>query len=190
MVYPFTEFLLLNFLVYPFTEFLRVSFYWFFFTEFLRVSFYLISFTEFLRVSFYWISLHVQSNEALDRGTPESEHIYQRPLSASLTSVHSSSAGGDNTQLISRKQTNHITQQVRGMGVHPSSYVIIILCYYYVSPSSGDVYRDRQLTPNFELWVEIFCVCVDMFPYEDSEILSVRTPRKGIALASSISVLH
>ena len=30
--------------------------------------------------------------------------------------------------------------------------------HIYASPSSGEAYRDRQLTPNFELWVEIFCV--------------------------------
>ena len=41
----------------------------------------------------------------------------------------------------------------------------------YASPSSGEAYRDRRLTTNFELWVEIFCA--DMFPYEDSKILSV-----------------
>ena len=29
---------------------------------------------------------------------------------------------------------------------------------YYASPSSGEAYSDRQLTPNFELRVEIFCV--------------------------------
>ena len=28
----------------------------------------------------------------------------------------------------------------------------------YASASSGEAFRDRQLTPNFELWVEIFCV--------------------------------
>ena len=28
----------------------------------------------------------------------------------------------------------------------------------YGSPSSGEAYRDRRLTTNFELWVEIFCV--------------------------------
>ena len=28
----------------------------------------------------------------------------------------------------------------------------------YAFPSSGEAYRDRQLTTNFELWVEIFCV--------------------------------
>ena len=59
----------------------------------------------------------------------------------------------------------------------------------YASPSSGDSYSNRQLTANFELWVEIFLVA-DMFPYEDSKTLSVCTPRKEIILASSISVLH
>ena len=29
---------------------------------------------------------------------------------------------------------------------------------YFASPTSGDEYRDRRLTTNFELWVEIFCV--------------------------------
>ena len=29
---------------------------------------------------------------------------------------------------------------------------------YYSSPTSGEAYRDRLLTTNFELWVEIFCV--------------------------------
>ena len=43
---------------------------------------------------------------------------------------------------------------------------------YYASPSSGDAYSDRQLTPNFELCVEFF-LCADMFPYEDSKTLSV-----------------
>ena len=27
----------------------------------------------------------------------------------------------------------------------------------YASPTSGEAYRDRRLTTNFELWVEIFC---------------------------------
>ena len=30
--------------------------------------------------------------------------------------------------------------------------------FYYASPSSREACRDRQLTINFELWVEIFCV--------------------------------
>ena len=29
---------------------------------------------------------------------------------------------------------------------------------FYASPSFGEAYRDRRLTINFELWVEIFCV--------------------------------
>ena len=33
-----------------------------------------------------------------------------------------------------------------------------MLFCYYASPSSGEAYRDRRLTTNFELWVEIFCV--------------------------------
>ena len=48
----------------------------------------------------------------------------------------------------------------------------------YVSPSSGEAYRDRWLTTNFELWVEIFCVptcfhvripkpCLSVSPYPE-----------------------
>ena len=35
---------------------------------------------------------------------------------------------------------------------------------HYASPTSGEAYSDRQLTPNFEIWVEIFCVptCFDV----------------------------
>ena len=33
-----------------------------------------------------------------------------------------------------------------------------IVCGNYASPTSGEAYRDRRLTTNFELWVEIFCV--------------------------------
>ena len=32
------------------------------------------------------------------------------------------------------------------------------LFHSYASPTSGEAYRDRRLTTNFELWVEIFCV--------------------------------
>ena len=44
---------------------------------------------------------------------------------------------------------------------------------YYASPSFENAYSDQQLTPNFELWVEINFLCADMFPYENSEIVSV-----------------
>ena len=48
----------------------------------------------------------------------------------------------------------------------------------YASPSSGEAYRDRQLTTNFEFWVEIFCVptcfhmripkpCLSICPYPE-----------------------
>ena len=30
--------------------------------------------------------------------------------------------------------------------------------FNYASPTSGEAYRNRRLTTNFELWVEIFCV--------------------------------
>ena len=43
---------------------------------------------------------------------------------------------------------------------------------FYASPSSREAYRDRRLTTNFELWVEIF-LRADMFPYEDPKTVSV-----------------
>ena len=55
---------------------------------------------------------------------------------------------------------------------------------YYASLSSGDAYSERQLTPNFELWVEIFCVPT-WFHMRIPKLclcLSVRTLRKDIAL--------
>ena len=64
----------------------------------------------------------------------------------------------------------------------------------YASPSSGEAYRDRKLTTNFEFWVEIFCVPTCFHVRIPKPCLSVcssvRTPRKEITLASSISVLH
>ena len=48
----------------------------------------------------------------------------------------------------------------------------IVICINYASPPSAEAYRDRRLTTNFELWVEIF-FCADLFPYEDSKTVSV-----------------
>ena len=67
----------------------------------------------------------------------------------------------------------------------------LLLCNsIYASPSSVEAYRDRRLTTNFELWVEIFCVPTCFHVRIPKPCLSVRTPRKEITLASSISVLH
>ena len=38
------------------------------------------------------------------------------------------------------------------------NWLKIVHSTYYASPSSCEAYRDRRLTTNFELWVEIFCV--------------------------------
>ena len=48
-------------------------------------------------------------------------------------------------------------------------------CNYsnYAFPSSGEAYRDQQLTTNFGALSWNF-LCADMFPYEDSKTLSVR----------------
>ena len=40
----------------------------------------------------------------------------------------------------------------------PSLDLSVGICFNYASPTSGEAYRDRRLTTNFELWVEIFCV--------------------------------
>ena len=48
---------------------------------------------------------------------------------------------------------------------------------YYASPSSGEAYRDRRLTTNFELWVEIFCV---------STCFHVRIPKPCLSVRPSV----
>ena len=47
-----------------------------------------------------------------------------------------------------------------------------VFTFYYSFPSSGGAYSDGQLTPYFELLSRIF-LCADMFPCEDSKIVSV-----------------
>ena len=75
-----------------------------------------------------------------------------------------------------------------------SDNTFIITCANYASPSSGEAYRDRRLTTNFELWVEIFCVptCFHMrIPKPCLSVrLSVCTPSEEVTIASSTLVLH
>ena len=78
--------------------------------------------------------------------------------------------------------------------MHSAHSIFHIFCgsvleIYYASPSSGDAYNDRQVTHNFELWVEFFCVPTCFQMRIPKPCLSVRTPRKEIALASLTSVL-
>ena len=57
--------------------------------------------------------------------------------------------------------------------------VQVYLQHFYASPTSGNAYSDRELTPNFELKF----LCADMFPYEDSKTVSVCPyPEKRIHL--------
>ena len=37
-------------------------------------------------------------------------------------------------------------------------HTLTLYNFNYASPSSGEAYRNRRLTTNFEFWVEIFCV--------------------------------
>ena len=60
----------------------------------------------------------------------------------------------------------------------------------YASPSSWDAYSDWQLTRNFELWHEMFCVSTCFHMTILKLCLSVRTQTKENTLASSISVLQ
>ena len=39
-----------------------------------------------------------------------------------------------------------------------SPFILFLNYFSYASPTSGEAYRDRRLTTNFEFWVEIFCV--------------------------------
>ena len=52
--------------------------------------------------------------------------------------------------------------------------ISVTLIFNYASPSSGEAYRDRQLTTKFEFWLLSWnFLCADMFPYEDSKTMSV-----------------
>ena len=53
----------------------------------------------------------------------------------------------------------------------------IIIMYHYASPTSGEAYRNRRLTTNFELWVEIFCV---------STCFHVRIPKPCLSVHPSV----
>ena len=48
---------------------------------------------------------------------------------------------------------------------------------YYASPSSGEAYRDRRLTTNFEFWVKIFCV---------STCFHMRIPKPCLSVCPSV----
>ena len=50
-------------------------------------------------------------------------------------------------------------------------------CNFYASPTSGEAYRDRRLTTNFELWVEIFCV---------STCFHMRIPKPCLSVCPSV----
>ena len=69
---------------------------------------------------------------------------------------------------------------------------MILRCIFMLRPSSGEAYNDRQLNPNFELWVEIFSVPTCFHVRIPISCMSVRpsvcTRRKEITLASYISL--
>ena len=55
----------------------------------------------------------------------------------------------------------------------------------YASPTSGEAYRDRRLTTNFEFWVEIFCVPTCFHVRIPKPCLSVRP---SVCLSVCLSV--
>ena len=61
---------------------------------------------------------------------------------------------------------------------------------FYASPSSEDTYSDWHLNPNFELWVEIFCVPTCFHMRIPKLCLSVRTSRKEIRLIHQWKGFH
>ena len=60
--------------------------------------------------------------------------------------------------------------------MYPSTRCCTV-CDFYASPTSGEAYRDRQLTTNFELWVEIFCV---------PTCFHVRIPKSCLSVCPSV----
>ena len=69
----------------------------------------------------------------------------------------------------------------------------VLACYsyqwlkqiYYASPTSGEAYRDRRLTTNFEFWVEIFCVPTCFHVRIPKPCLSVR-PSVRLSVCPSV----
>ena len=70
------------------------------------------------------------------------------------------------------------TAQLWSLHAHFMFQHVCSIGLHYASPSSGEAYRDRQLTTNFEFWVEIFCVptcfhmripkpCLSICPYPE-----------------------
>ena len=60
---------------------------------------------------------------------------------------------------------------------------------FYASPTSGEAYRNRRLTTNFELWVEIFCVPTCFHMRIPKPCLSVRlSVRLFVCLSICLSV--
>ena len=53
-----------------------------------------------------------------------------------------------------KRRDIHLTGFISVQKFHPS----VAYHYNYASPTFGEAYRDRRLTTNFKLWVEIFCV--------------------------------
>ena len=52
-----------------------------------------------------------------------------------------------------------------------------LVLYHYASPTSGEAYRNRRLTTNFELRVEIFCV---------PTCFHVRMPKPWLSVCPSV----
>ena len=70
--------------------------------------------------------------------------------------------------------------------------VFLLSCFvnnFYASPTSGEAYRDRQLTTNFEFWVEFFCVPTCFHKRIPKPCLSVRpSVRLSVCLSVHLSV--
>ena len=81
----------------------------------------------------------------------------------------------------------HLTE-VLPLLIWRQSLLHLTKCDNYASLSSGEAYRDRQLTTNFELWFEIFCVPTCFHVRIPKLFLSVRTPRKKKSPCVNISL--
>ena len=114
------------------------------------------------------------SNSQLQAQAPESNSFDQTEIDSSrlssVTEVRPVDEEDPNSRIQSQQSKREFPVFSKGKSnpfhdylpesqrLSPKSVCKVDPSDHYASPSSGKVYRDRQLTINFELWNEIFCV--------------------------------